>query len=142
MIIICSVAFELLSLPFNIVFLCYVNFNIQFEKEEANRLSKRRLETEKPRNDATAEMSEDLFEGVKGEDAGDPSVAYGDSTTGNTPRISSFDKLYIVLIRYIIVYLTTSAVYFLILLCTCYRLIKLHVTNSSCDNMLFISVAK
>ncbi|CAD6338909.1 unnamed protein product [Miscanthus lutarioriparius] len=70
----------------------------EFEKEEANRLSKRRLETEKPRNDATAEMSEDLFEGVKGEDAGDPSVAYGDSTTGNTPRISSFDKLYIVLI--------------------------------------------
>jgi len=57
-------------------------------------------------------MSEDLFEGVKGEDAGDPSVAYGDSTTGNTPRISSFDKLYIVLIRYIIVYLTTSTVIF------------------------------
>jgi len=57
-------------------------------------------------------MSEDLFEGVKGEDAGDPSVAYCDSTTGNTPRISSFDKLYIVLIRYIIVYLTTSTVIF------------------------------
>ena len=74
--------------------------NIQFEKEEASRLSKRRLETEKQRNDATADMSEDLFEGVKGEDAGDPSVAYGDSTTGNTPKISSFDKLYIVLIRY------------------------------------------
>ncbi|XP_062229380.1 probable sucrose-phosphate synthase 3 isoform X3 [Phragmites australis] len=70
----------------------------EFEKEEANRLSKRRLETEKPRNDATADMSEDLFEGVKGEDAGDPSVAYGDSTTGSTPRISSVDKLYIVLI--------------------------------------------
>uniref|UniRef100_K3XV68 Sucrose-phosphate synthase n=1 Tax=Setaria italica TaxID=4555 RepID=K3XV68_SETIT len=70
----------------------------EFEKEEANRLSKRRLETEKQRNDATADMSEDLFEGVKGEDAGDPSVAYGDSTTGNTPKISSFDKLYIVLI--------------------------------------------
>ncbi|KAG8075158.1 hypothetical protein GUJ93_ZPchr0006g42472 [Zizania palustris] len=43
-------------------------------------------------------MSEDLFEGEKGEDAGDPSVAYGDSTTGNTSRISSVDKLYIVLI--------------------------------------------
>jgi sucrose-phosphate synthase len=71
---------------------------IQFEKEEACRLSKRHLETEKPQNDATADMSEDLFEGVKGEDAGDPSVAYGDST-GNTRRISSVDKLYIVLIR-------------------------------------------
>ncbi|XP_008648203.1 probable sucrose-phosphate synthase 3 isoform X2 [Zea mays] len=70
----------------------------EFEKEEANRLSKRRLEAEKPQNDATADMSEDLFEGVKGEDVGDPSVAYGDSTAGNTPRISSFDKLYIVLI--------------------------------------------
>nr|CAB3468528.1 unnamed protein product [Digitaria exilis] len=70
----------------------------EFEKEEASRLSKRRLETEKQRNDATADMSEDLFEGVKGEDAGDPSVAYGDSTNGNTPKISSFDKLYIVLI--------------------------------------------
>ncbi|KAF0904030.1 hypothetical protein E2562_031547 [Oryza meyeriana var. granulata] len=70
----------------------------EFEKEEANRLLKRRLEAERPRLDATADMSEDLFEGEKGEDAGDPSVAYGDSTTGNTPRISSVDKLYIVLI--------------------------------------------
>jgi sucrose-phosphate synthase len=53
-------------------------------------------------------MSEDLFEGEKGEDAGDPSVAYGDSTTGNTPRISSVDKLYIVLIRYTVVSLISS----------------------------------
>lgn len=75
-------------------------------------MSKRRLEAEKPQNDATADMSEDLFEGVKGEDVGDPSVAYGDSTAGNTPRISSFDKLYIVLIRYIIVYLTTTVYIF------------------------------
>lgn len=95
--------------------------NIQFEKEEASRLSKRRLETEKQRNDATADMSEDLFEGVKGEDAGDPSVAYGDSTTGNTPKISSFDKLYIVLIRYEVFYLATSYCIFFILLC------KVHV---------------
>ncbi|XP_014752910.1 probable sucrose-phosphate synthase 3 isoform X5 [Brachypodium distachyon] len=43
-------------------------------------------------------MSEDLFEGEKGEDAGDASVAYGDSSTGNTPKISAVDKLYIVLI--------------------------------------------
>ncbi|XP_047065822.1 probable sucrose-phosphate synthase 3 isoform X1 [Lolium rigidum] len=68
------------------------------EAEEANRLLKRRLETEKPRTDAAAEMSEDLFEGEKGEDAGDASVAYGDSSASNTPRISSIDKLYIVLI--------------------------------------------
>lgn len=77
----------------------YTYLNVQFEKEEASRTSKRQPETEKTRADATADMSEDLFEGEKGEDAGDPSVAYGDSTTGNTPRISSFDKLYIVLIR-------------------------------------------
>ncbi|KAF2927778.1 probable sucrose-phosphate synthase 3 isoform X2 [Oryza sativa Japonica Group] len=70
----------------------------ELEKEEANRLLKRRLETERPRVETTSDMSEDLFEGEKGEDAGDPSVAYGDSTTGNTPRISSVDKLYIVLI--------------------------------------------
>ncbi|KAM0832206.1 hypothetical protein ACQ4PT_065044 [Festuca glaucescens] len=70
------------------------------ESEEANRLLKRRLETEKPRTDAAAEMSEDLFEGEKGEDAGDASVAYGDSSASNTPRISSIDKLYIVLIRF------------------------------------------
>ncbi|KAE8792207.1 Sucrose-phosphate synthase 1 [Hordeum vulgare] len=67
------------------------------EVEDAKRL-KRRLETEKPRTDATAEMSEDLFEGEKGEDAGDASVAYGDSSAGNTPRIGAVDKLYIVLI--------------------------------------------
>uniref|UniRef100_A0A0E0CGT8 sucrose-phosphate synthase n=1 Tax=Oryza meridionalis TaxID=40149 RepID=A0A0E0CGT8_9ORYZ len=34
----------------------------------------------------------------EGEDAGDPSVAYGDSTTGSSPKTSSIDKLYIVLI--------------------------------------------
>jgi len=45
-------------------------------------------------------MSEDLYEGEKGEDAGDPSDAYGDSTTGSSPKTSSIDKLYIVLIRY------------------------------------------
>ncbi|KAG2649025.1 hypothetical protein PVAP13_1NG081500 [Panicum virgatum] len=70
----------------------------EFEKEEACRMSKRLPETEKTRADATADMSEDLFEGEKGEDAGDPSVAYGDSTTGSSPKTSSIDKLYIVLI--------------------------------------------
>ncbi|XP_048538024.1 probable sucrose-phosphate synthase 2 [Triticum urartu] len=70
----------------------------ELEKEEACRLLKRHPETEKTRIDATADMSEDLFEGEKGEDAGDPSVAYGDSTTGVSPKTSSVDKLYIVLI--------------------------------------------
>lgn len=74
--------------------------DMQLEKEEACRLLKRHPETEKTRIDATADMSEDLFEGEKGEDAGDPSVAYGDSTTGISPKTSSVDKLYIVLIRY------------------------------------------
>jgi sucrose-phosphate synthase len=73
---------------------------MQFEKEEACRLLKRHPETGKTRTDTTADMSEDLFEGEKGEDAGDPSVAYGDSTTGGSPKTSSVDKLYIVLIRY------------------------------------------
>jgi hypothetical protein len=81
------------------------------QAEEANRLLKRRLETEKPRTDAAAEMSEDLFEGEKGEDAGDASVAYGDSSASNTPRISSIDKLYIVLIRYGLVSLTSCSIF-------------------------------
>ncbi|EEC72629.1 hypothetical protein OsI_06131 [Oryza sativa Indica Group] len=70
----------------------------EFEKEEACRLLKRQPEAEKLRTDTNADMSEDLFEGEKGEDAGDPSVAYGDSTTGSSPKTSSIDKLYIVLI--------------------------------------------
>jgi hypothetical protein len=82
-------------------FFSYTCSVVQFEKEEACRLLKRLPETEKTRADASADMSEDLFEGEKGEDAGDPSVAYGDSTTGSSPKTSSIDKLYIVLIRYI-----------------------------------------
>ncbi|KAJ8460420.1 hypothetical protein OPV22_033346 [Ensete ventricosum] len=81
----------------------------QIEGEEAQRLSKRRLERERARRDATADMSEDLSEGEKGEAIGDLSV-HGDSSRGRMPRISSVDaiefwtsqfkdkKLYIVLI--------------------------------------------
>jgi hypothetical protein len=92
---------EVLSIPIFLKLSCiYTYFDMQFEKEEACRMLKRQPETEKTRADATADMSEDLFEGEKGEDAGDPSVAYGDSTTGSSPKTSSIDKLYIVLIRY------------------------------------------
>ncbi|KAG1327109.1 Sucrose-phosphate synthase [Cocos nucifera] len=81
----------------------------QIEGEEALRMSKRRLERERGRRDATADMSEDLSEGEKGDVVSDLS-AHGDSTRGRIPRISSVDameawanqlkerKLYIVLI--------------------------------------------
>lgn len=81
----------------------------QIEGEEAQRLSKRRLERERGRRDATADMSEDLSEGEKGDIVGELS-SHGDSTRGRIPRISSIDaldawasqlkekKLYIVLI--------------------------------------------
>ncbi|XP_026660236.2 probable sucrose-phosphate synthase 1 [Phoenix dactylifera] len=81
----------------------------QIEGEEALRMSKRRLERERGRRDATADMSEDLSEGEKGEIVSDLST-HGDSTRGRLPRISSVDameawsnqlkdkKLYIVLI--------------------------------------------
>lgn len=81
----------------------------QIEGEEAQRLSKRRLERERGRRDATADMSEDLSEGEKADLVGDLS-SHGDSTRGRIPRISSIDaldswasqlkdkKLYIVLI--------------------------------------------
>nr|CAD1831866.1 unnamed protein product [Ananas comosus var. bracteatus] len=62
----------------------------QIEGEEALRLSKRRLEREKGRREATADMSEDLSEGEKGDAVGDLS-AHGDSTRGRVPRINSVD---------------------------------------------------
>jgi hypothetical protein len=95
-----SMLYLFLMFPFR-SFFSYTCSVMQFEKEEACRLLKRLPETEKTRADANADMSEDLFEGEKGEDAGDPSVAYGDSTAGSSPKTSSIDKLYIVLIRYI-----------------------------------------
>ncbi|KAJ7957673.1 Sucrose phosphate synthase [Quillaja saponaria] len=81
----------------------------QLEGEAAQRMAKRRLEREKGRREATADMSEDLSEGEKGDMVSDVS-AHGDSTRGRLPRISSADametwassqkgkKLYIVLI--------------------------------------------
>lgn len=81
----------------------------QIEGEEAQRMSKRRLERERARRDATADMSEDLSEGEKGDVVGDLS-SHGDSVRGRMPRISSVEaieswashykdkKLYIVLI--------------------------------------------
>lgn len=91
-----------------LVIKCYacLGLYLQIEGEEAQRMSKRRLEREKARRDATADMSEDLSEGEK-----DSSV-HGDSVRGRMPRISSVEaieswasnykdkKLYIVLIRY------------------------------------------
>ncbi|KAF5196703.1 Sucrose phosphate synthase [Thalictrum thalictroides] len=81
----------------------------QIEGEEAQRMAKRRLERERGRREATADMSEDLSEGEKGDVVSDIS-AHGDSTRGRMPRISSVDvmdtlsnvfkerKIYIVLI--------------------------------------------
>lgn len=84
---------------------------LQLEGELAQRKAKRHLEREKGRREATADMSEDLSEGEKGDAAGDVSV-HGDSNRGRLPRINSVDameawanqqkgkKLYIVLIRH------------------------------------------
>ncbi|KAI3443885.1 hypothetical protein Pfo_000550 [Paulownia fortunei] len=81
----------------------------QLEGEEAQRMAKRRLERERGRREAVADMSEDLSEGEKGDAVGDLS-AHGESNRGRLPRISSVDtleawtsqqkgkKLYIVLI--------------------------------------------
>lgn len=81
----------------------------QLEGEQAQRTAKRRLERERGRKEAVADMSEDLSEGEKGDTVGEMS-AHGDSHRGRLPRISSIDamevwanqqkgkKLYIVLI--------------------------------------------
>ncbi|KAE8732804.1 Sucrose-phosphate synthase [Hibiscus syriacus] len=80
----------------------------QLEGEEAQRNAKRRLECERGRKEATADMSEDLSEGEKGEFPGDVS-SHGDSVQGRMHRIVSVNlmenlanqlkerKLYIVL---------------------------------------------
>ncbi|KAJ4758091.1 Sucrose phosphate synthase [Rhynchospora pubera] len=84
----------------------------EIEGDELLRLSKRRMEIEKGRREATADMSEDLSEGEKGEAAGADLSALGEgsSRAGRMARISSIDaidawanqhkdkKLYIVLI--------------------------------------------
>ncbi|GAB4854604.1 putative protein serine/threonine kinase [Ancistrocladus abbreviatus] len=81
----------------------------QLENEEAQRNAKRHLEREKGRREATADMSEDLSEGEKGDTVSDLAV-HSDSNKGRMRRISSVDmmenwasqfkekKLYIVLI--------------------------------------------
>ncbi|GAB2300289.1 putative protein serine/threonine kinase [Dionaea muscipula] len=81
----------------------------QLESEQAQRMAKRRMEQEKGRKEATADMSEDLSEGEKGDSVNDLS-AHGDSNRGRLTRISSIDvmetwttqqkgkKLYLVLI--------------------------------------------
>ncbi|XP_006659287.1 probable sucrose-phosphate synthase 4 [Oryza brachyantha] len=82
----------------------------QIEGEEASRLAKQRLEREKARRYAAADMSEDLSEGEKGENINESSSIHDESTRGRMPRIGSTDaieawasqhkdkKLYIVLI--------------------------------------------
>lgn len=86
-------------------------FPFQIEGELAQTKAKRRLERERGHKEATADMSEDLSEGEKGDIVSDVS-AHGDSTRGRLPRINSVDametwasqqkgkKLYIVLIRH------------------------------------------
>ncbi|GAY37405.1 hypothetical protein CUMW_028730 [Citrus unshiu] len=62
------------------------------EGEAAQRMAKRRLERERGRREATADMSEDLSEGEKGDIVSDVS-AHGDSTRSRLPRISSVDAM-------------------------------------------------
>lgn len=84
---------------------------MQLEGEEAQRISKRRLERERGRREVAADMSEDLSEGEKGDVVHDVS-AHGESNRGRLPRINSGEtmeawasqqkgkNLYIVLIRH------------------------------------------
>lgn len=80
---------------------------MKLEGEEAQRNAKRRIERERGRREATADMSEDLSEGEKGDAVTDMS-AHGESTRARLPRIHSVDvmetlkgkKLYIVLVRH------------------------------------------
>lgn len=95
---------------FGFLLFCLV-INYQLEGEEAQRVAKRRLERERGRKEATADMSEDLSEGEKGDVLGDIS-AHGDIPKGRMKRINSVDvmenwakqqkekKFYIVLIRH------------------------------------------
>ncbi|CAH2057253.1 unnamed protein product [Thlaspi arvense] len=85
--------------------------SIVLEGEEAQRMTKRRIERERGRREATADMSEDLSEGEKGDTVSDLS-AHGESNRGRLPRINSVEtmeawasqqkdkKLYIVLVRH------------------------------------------
>ncbi|KAK6236146.1 hypothetical protein SCA6_011483 [Theobroma cacao] len=64
----------------------------QHEGELAQRKAKRRLERERGRREATADMSEDLSEGEKGDIVSDIS-AHGESNKGRLPRINSVDAM-------------------------------------------------
>ncbi|CAA3028541.1 probable sucrose-phosphate synthase 1 [Olea europaea subsp. europaea] len=93
--------------------MCWRIWNLAREKkriegEEAQRKTKRHIERERARREATADMSEDLSEGEKGDTAGD--LGRVDSIRGRMQRVSSVDmmenwasqndekKLYLVLI--------------------------------------------
>ncbi|KAK6118364.1 hypothetical protein DH2020_047935 [Rehmannia glutinosa] len=102
-----SVTYNLSTTEWTVV-VQFVAYNLYIEGEEAQRRTKRHIEREKARREATADMS-DLSEGEKGDTVGDIS-AHGDSVRGRMPRVSSVDmmanlssphadkKLYIVLI--------------------------------------------
>lgn len=84
---------------------------VQHEEKEAQRLAKRRLERERGRREATADMSEEFSEGEKGDIVSDVSTH---GTKARLPRINSAEsmeiwanqqkgnKLYLVLIRYVL----------------------------------------
>ncbi|KAK6156510.1 hypothetical protein DH2020_010758 [Rehmannia glutinosa] len=72
--------------------LLYLLFAPRLEGEEAQRMAKRRLERERGRREAVADMSEDLSEGEKGDTVGDLS-SHGESNRGRLPRISSVDTM-------------------------------------------------
>ncbi|KAG8636344.1 hypothetical protein MANES_16G123800v8 [Manihot esculenta] len=89
--------------------LMWIWFLNQLEGEEVQRKAKRHIERERGRKEATADMSEDLSEGERGDVHGEI-LSHGGSVRGRMPRISSVDvmenwakqhkekKLYIVLI--------------------------------------------
>ena len=103
-------------------------------------MAKRRLERERGRREAVADMSEDLSEGEKGDTVGD-FLAHGESNRGRLPRISSVEtmeawasqqkekKWYIVLIRYRSSHITGS------LLCNAER----GMISMGSSNMMFIT---
>ncbi|XP_073062542.1 probable sucrose-phosphate synthase 1 [Primulina eburnea] len=64
----------------------------QLEGDQAQRMAKRRLERERGRREAVADMSEDLSEGEKGDAVSDIST-HAESTRSRLPRISSVDTM-------------------------------------------------
>ncbi|GAA0174748.1 hypothetical protein LIER_28079 [Lithospermum erythrorhizon] len=64
----------------------------QLEGEQAQRTHKRRLELERGRREAVADMSEDLSEGEKGDTVSDMAT-HGESNRGRLPRVSSVDVM-------------------------------------------------